>query len=78
MEKCFYCGSPVGENEDNCRVCGASQKAYRMILASSEAAYNDGLVKAQAHDLSGAIVSLVRAVRYNKRNIKARELLGLV
>jgi tetratricopeptide (TPR) repeat protein len=78
MEKCFYCGSPVGENEDNCRVCGASQKAYRMILASSEAAYNDGLVKAQAHDLSGSIVSLVRAVRYNKRNIKARDLLGLV
>ena len=78
MEKCFYCGSPVGENEDNCRVCGASQKAYRMIIAASERAYNDGLLEAQAHDLSGAIVSLNRAVRFNKKNIKARDLLGLV
>lgn len=78
MEKCFYCGNPVGENEDNCRSCGASQKAYRMIMSSSERLYNDGLVKAQVHDLSGAIESLNRSVRYNKHNIKARDLLGLV
>lgn len=61
-----------------CRFCGADQHAYRMIRISSEKAYNEGLVKAQAHDLSGAIESLNRSVRYNKKNVKARDLLGLV
>lgn len=78
MEKCFYCGNPIGEDERTCRFCGADQKAYRMIKASSEKEYNEGLVKARAHDLSGAIESLNRSVRYNKRNVKARDLLGLV
>ena len=78
MEKCFYCGNPIGEDERTCRFCGADQRAYRMILASSEKDYNDGLVRAQAHDLSGAIDSLNRSVRYNKKNTKARDLLGLV
>lgn len=78
MEKCFYCGNPIGEDEHSCRFCGANQRVYRMIKASSERAYNDGLVKAKAHDLSGAIESLNRSVRYNKRNVKARDLLGLV
>ncbi len=78
MEKCFYCGNPIGEDERTCRFCGADHRAYRMIKASSERAYNEGLIKAQAHDLSGAIESLNRSVRYNKRNVKARDLLGLV
>lgn len=78
MEKCFNCGNPIGEDERSCRFCGADQRAYRMILSTSEKEYNDGLVRAQAHDLSGAIESLNRSVRYNKKNTKARDLLGLV
>ncbi|MDD6428345.1 MAG: tetratricopeptide repeat protein [Lachnospiraceae bacterium] len=78
MEKCFYCKSPISEEQDRCPSCGASQKAYRMIMASSEMAYNEGLERACEHDLSRAIESLSRAVRFNKRNIKARNLLGLV
>ena len=40
--------------------------------------YNDGLKKANIRDLSGAIVSLRRSLQYNRENIVARNLLGLV
>lgn len=40
--------------------------------------YNDGLSKAKIHDLSGAAASLKRSLQYNRSNIQARNLLGLV
>lgn len=40
--------------------------------------YNDGLRKAQIWDLSGAIASLRRSLQFNRENIMARNLLGLV
>lgn len=40
--------------------------------------YNEGLEKAGVRDLSGAVVSLRRSLQFNKNNIKARNLLGLV
>ena len=40
--------------------------------------YNDGLRKAQVRDMSGAIVSLQQSLQYNRENIAARNLLGLV
>lgn len=44
----------------------------------SEFWYNDGLKKANMHDLSGAITSLKRSLQYNRENIASRNLLGLV
>ncbi len=40
--------------------------------------YNDGLKKANIRDLSGAIVSLKKSLQYNRDNVAARNLLGLV
>ena len=40
--------------------------------------YNEGLEKAGVRDLSGAVVSLRHSLQFNKNNIKARNLLGLV
>lgn len=40
--------------------------------------YNDGLKKAKIRDMSGAIVSLRKSLQYNRENIAARNLLGLV
>lgn len=51
---------------------------YNKIYNSSNWYYNRGLVKAQIHDLSGAIEDLQTAIKYNKRNMDARNLLGLV
>lgn len=44
----------------------------------SEFWYNDGLEKAKMRDLSGAITSLKRSLQYNRENVTARNLLGLV
>lgn len=40
--------------------------------------YNDGLKKANIRDLSGAIVSLRKSLQFNRENVMARNLLGLV
>ncbi len=40
--------------------------------------YNDGLKKAQIRDMSGAIMSLRKSLQYNKTNVAALNLLGLV
>lgn len=40
--------------------------------------YNDGLKKAQIRDLSGAVASLKKSLQYNRDNVPARNLLGLV
>ena len=48
------------------------------IINKSNAWYNDGLRKAKVRNLTGAIVSLRRSLQYNRENIHARNLLGLV
>lgn len=48
------------------------------LIYQSNFWYNDGLRKANIRDLSGAIVSLRRSLQYNRANIAARNLLGLV
>ena len=50
----------------------------KKIISYSNYWYNDGLKKAQMKDLSGAIVSLRESLKFNKNNIQARNLLGLV
>ena len=50
----------------------------KKIMYQSNSWYNDGLRKAQARDMSGAIVSLRQSLQYNRENIAARNLLGLV
>lgn len=75
--KCYMCGTLV-DQEKVCPHCGSDLKIYRVILASSNLLYNTGLEQAQVRDLSGAIVSLKKSLKYNKHNTKARNLLGLV
>lgn len=50
----------------------------KKIVYQSNYWYNDGLRKAQIRDMSGAIVSLRRSLQFNRENIAARNLLGLV
>ncbi len=51
--------------------------SYSKILQFSNFYYNEGLVCANVHDISGAIDNLNKSLRYNKNNIDARNLLGL-
>ena len=48
------------------------------FLYQSNYWYNDGLKRAKVRDMSGAITSLKRSLTYNRDNITARNLLGLV
>lgn len=75
--KCMFCGSKLGD-ADYCPVCGGDVRMYKRIMRVSNACYNDGLAKAKVRDLSGAVVSLKTSLKFNKRNIHARNLLGLV
>ncbi len=74
---CMYCGGPV-EGTTICPHCGSDITLQANILRISDNFYNRGLEKAQIRDLTGAIDFLKRSLRYNKRNISARNLLGLV
>ena len=74
---CYQCGCLLSEY-DYCTSCGADVGLYKKILFASNRLYNDGLEKAQVRDLSGAVGCLRESLRFNKNNIEARNLLGLV
>lgn len=75
--KCYNCGCNLSE-KDFCTSCGADVSLYKKIMHISNRFYNDGLEKANVRDLSGAIISLRQSLKFNKNNIDARNLLGLV
>lgn len=74
---CFNCGN-ILTNSDYCSQCGMDVSVYKKIVKLSNAYYNAGLIKASNRDLAGAADSLSRAIKINKRQIDARNLLGLV
>ena len=61
-----------------CRFCGQDLAIIHHVKRISNAYYNMGLEKAQVRDLSGAILVLKKSLQFNKNNIDARNLLGLV
>ncbi len=75
--ECYNCGADIGKR-DICPNCGTDVKLYKKIRMASNAYYNDALEKAGVRNLSGAIESLKISLRFNKLNINARNLLGLV
>ena len=74
--KCYNCGARLSEH-DFCTNCNADVRLYKKIIRTSNYFYNQGLDKAKVMDLSGAIVSLRESLKFNRHNIKARNLLGL-
>lgn len=75
--ECPKCGARLSE-KNFCTGCGEEVGIYKKIIKISNTYYNDGLEKAKIRDLSGAIESLKRSLKYNKRNTMARNLLGLI
>ena len=75
--RCIYCGTPLSAI-DYCTGCGADVTLQKRIVRISNLLYNEGLEKASVRDLSGAISCLKRSLKFNKENIDARNLLGLV
>lgn len=75
--ECLNCGAPVLEN-GHCSDCGMNYKLLRKAYNTSNYYYNLGLDRASVRDLTGAIDALDLALKYNKQNINARNLLGLI
>ena len=74
---CYRCNHEAG-NAAVCPVCGADLSVFLKVKRMSNLYYNDGLQKAEVRNLSGAIISLKKSLKFNKYNIDARNLLGLV
>ncbi len=74
---CYNCGCRLSEH-DFCTSCGVDVARYKKIIYASNAYYNEGLAKAKVRDLSGAVTSLKQCLKFNKNNVEARNLLGLV
>ena len=74
---CYQCGCNLSEH-DFCTNCGADVALYKKIIYISNRFYNEGLERANVRDLTGAITSLRQSLKFNKNNVEARNLLGLV
>lgn len=75
--ECLNCGAPVLEN-GHCSSCGMNYKLLAKAYNTSNYYYNLGLDRASVRDLTGALDALNLALKYNKQNINARNLLGLI
>ena len=76
---CINCGAFLTDTDlDYCPHCGANVLIQKKVDYLSKLYYNQGLEKASIRYLSGAISCLKQSLAYDKRNIRARNLLGLV
>lgn len=74
---CKHCGGSIAVT-GYCTRCGLKIDYVNKALNSSKYYYNIGLDKARVRDMTGAEEALKLALKYDKMNIDARNLLGLV
>ena len=76
---CMNCGAFLADKDlDYCPHCGCNVLIQKKVEYLSKFYYNQGLEKASIRDLSGAVNCLKQSLTFNKRNIQARNLHGLV
>ena len=75
---CPKCNAKISMKQSKCEMCGLDLSLYKKIFSLSNYYYNEGLSKAKVRDLSGAVIVLRKSLELNKKNTKARNLLGLV
>lgn len=76
--RCPRCNAEVSFRKDRCDNCGQELRNYRRVFSASNICYNRGLEQARVRDLSGAVTSLHKSLKFNKLNTSARNLLGLI
>ncbi|MBR4016069.1 MAG: tetratricopeptide repeat protein [Anaerotignum sp.] len=75
--KCPNCGHSFSEGS-LCPDCGVDVYVFRKAGNASIRLYNDALHMAEEKNLSGAAVNLEQSLFFDKNNIQARNLLGLI
>lgn len=74
---CPSCGAHVMKN-GYCSQCGMNLYVLKKAYNTSNYYYNLAYDKACARDLSGAVDFLLLSLRYNKKNVRSRNLIGLI
>lgn len=74
---CYYCGAAL-DGTDSCPNCEVDVRMIKKIQGVSNYWYNEGLARVKVRDLSGGADALKKSLKWNKMNIDARNLLGLV
>ena len=74
---CPYCGAEI-EDKNRCIFCDRELGWVQKIYEKSNIYFSKGYYEAKARNLQTASVYLEKAIYYNKYNIEARNLLGLV
>jgi len=77
MVTCPNC-EKVFESGGICPKCKIDVALFSKTLRISDSLYNAGLAKVQSDDMTGAIDSLNKSLTLTKKNVAARNLLGLV
>lgn len=75
---CPKCGANMTLKKGVCAKCGYDIEVNQKTRKYSCYYYNQGLSKARVRDLSGAVDMLNRALKVSKKNVDARNLLGLI
>jgi len=75
---CYRCNGTLDLSRNTCSKCGTDIRFFKKIVYASNRCYNEGLYRAQARDLTGARDSLRTSLSLYKKNVQARNLLGLV
>ena len=75
--KCPNCGFEFFEG-CHCPDCGVDVYVFRKTRSASIRLYNDALKMAEERDLSGAASNLEQSLLFDKNNVSARNLLGLI
>ncbi|MDD7266725.1 MAG: hypothetical protein SPL15_05465 [Lachnospiraceae bacterium] len=75
--RCMHCQTPIG-HQAYCETCGRDIHLLRDLRYMSSLYYNQALDKAKVRDLTGARELLKKSLWYDKENMHARNLLGLV
>lgn len=75
--KCPNCGFTFSEG-CHCPTCGIDVYVFRKARSASARLYNESLAMAEERNLSGAAAALEQSLLFDKNNIPARNLLGLI
>lgn len=75
---CPRCKKHIAGRKKRCDRCGQDLRPYEAFRKLSNRLYNEGLEMAQIRNLSGAVDKLKKSLEFDKENVEARNLLGLV
>ncbi|MCD8215528.1 MAG: tetratricopeptide repeat protein [Clostridiales bacterium] len=76
--KCLRCGGEIHRNDRLCRSCGSDAAVMIKLKGMSDKYYNRAIDLIKFSNLTAALYCLKRSIACNKKNINARNLIGLV